>query len=280
MRRIATALVAALAACAVQAQDPAAFALPHLTVAAENDLVRVLHYRAGPGDRTPMHSHPDAVVYVVRGGRARFTAPDGSVSEATSKTGDVALRAPTSHADEALDPVESILVELKPRAPAAATGAAASAPQAAVAAHVARARDMLDAMFDPKRNFATDPELQQRHMTKALVAAVAERAAFAARRASEAPDERVDPPSSETFLDAWDRPSRYDIVGSRTYDDVAWVDVRFDWDEGTNYPGESRLASYLLHRVDGTWRLADAYHHASAFATPGTLLGSLADRSE
>ena len=61
---------------------------------------------------------------------------------------------------------------------------------------------------------------------------------------------------------------------------MAWVDVRFDWDEGTNYPGEWRLASYLLHRVDGTWRLADAYHHASTFATPGTLLGSLADRSD
>ncbi|HET9484872.1 MAG TPA: hypothetical protein VFO79_13015 [Xanthomonadales bacterium] len=278
MKRIATTLIAGLAACAARAQDPAAFGLPHLTVAAENDRVRVLHYRAAPGDRTPMHSHPDAVVYVVRGGRARFTAPDGSVSEATSETGDVLLRAPTSHADEALEPVESILVELKPRAQG--TGGDAPGPQAAVAAHVARARDMLDAMFDPKRNFATDPELQQRHMTKALVAAVAERAAFAARRASEAPDERVDPPSSETFLDAWDRPSRYDIVGSRVYGDVAWVDVRFDWDEGTNYPGQSRLASYLLHRVGGTWRLADAYHHASAFATPGTLLGSLADRSE
>ena len=71
------------------------------------------------------------------------------------------------------------------------------------------------------------------------------------------------------------------MLGSRAYGGVAWVDVEYAWGPDTNYPGEKRLASLLLHQVDGVWRLADIYDHASEFhATPGTLLGRLADRSE
>ena len=151
----------------------------------------------------------------------------------------------------------------------------------AVAEHVARANDMLVAMFDPSRDFATDQESQRQYMAPKLVEAVAGRDAFAKQRTEEFPDERTDPPSSETFLDAWDRPTSYAIVGARAYEDVAWVDVRYTWGPKTNYPGETRLASLLLHRIDGAWRLADIYDHASEFhATPGTLLDRLADRTE
>ena len=151
----------------------------------------------------------------------------------------------------------------------------------AQAAHLARAQAMLAAMFDASRDFATDPDAQQRYMAPKLVEAVAGRDAFAKQRSGDQPDERTDPPSSETFLDAWDRPTSYAIVGDRVYADVAWIDVRYTWGPGTNYPGETRLASLLLHRIDGTWRLADIYDHASEFhATPSTLLERLADRSE
>ena len=154
-------------------------------------------------------------------------------------------------------------------------GAVAQAP------YLARAQDMLAAMFDASRDFATDPDAQRRYMAPKLVEAVAGRDAFTKQRAEEQPDERTDPPSSETFLDAWDRPTAYAIVGSRAYDDVAWIDVRYTWGPDTNYPGETRLASLLLHRIDGTWRLADIYDHASEFhATPSTLLARLADRTE
>jgi hypothetical protein len=162
---------------------------------------------------------------------------------------------------------------------------AAAAPHGvqaeARAAHVARADDMLAAMFDASRDFATDPDAQRRYLAPKLVEAVAGRDAFAKARSEAMPDERTDPPSSEAFLDAWDRPSAYAILGSRAYGDVAWVDVRYTWGPATNYPGESRLASLLLHRIDGAWRLADIYDHASEFhATPSTLLERLADRTE
>lgn len=104
----------ALLAIGASAQDPMSFGLKHLRVLAEDGSVRVLEYAPQPGDKTPMHSHPASVVYVVQGGRVRYTFPDGSSKEATLKSGDTMLRPPLSHADEAIDPVRSILVELAP----------------------------------------------------------------------------------------------------------------------------------------------------------------------
>jgi quercetin dioxygenase-like cupin family protein len=98
----------------VFAQDAMSYKVGHLAVMAEDARVRVLRYAPGAGDRTPMHSHPNTVVYVVRGGRVKYTLPDGTTTIAELKTGQVLLRPPVTHADEALDPVESILVELKP----------------------------------------------------------------------------------------------------------------------------------------------------------------------
>jgi quercetin dioxygenase-like cupin family protein len=63
-----------------------------------------------------MHSHPASVVYVIKGGRVKYTLPDGNVTITTLKTGAVLLRPPVTHADEALDDVEAILIEIKPQA--------------------------------------------------------------------------------------------------------------------------------------------------------------------
>ena len=94
-------------------QDAMHYGLKHLTVLAEDQKVRVLRYAPKRGDKTPMHSHPASVVYVVKGGRVKYTMPDGTTKIAELKTGDAMLRPPVTHADEALDDVESILVELK-----------------------------------------------------------------------------------------------------------------------------------------------------------------------
>ena len=53
------------------------------------------------------------VVYVIKGGRIRLTLPDGTSSVAELTTGEVILRAPVTHSDEALDDLDAILVELK-----------------------------------------------------------------------------------------------------------------------------------------------------------------------
>ena len=95
------------------AQDVMQQHLPFLKVLAEDDKVRVLRYAPGAGDKSAMHSHPEAVVVVLKGGRARYTFPDGTQKVVELKTGDVMIRPPVTHQDEALDPLESILVELK-----------------------------------------------------------------------------------------------------------------------------------------------------------------------
>jgi len=61
-----------------------------------------------------MHSHPSTVVYVIKGGRVRYTFPDGTTTVAELKTGEALIRPPVIHADEALDEVEAILTEIKP----------------------------------------------------------------------------------------------------------------------------------------------------------------------
>ena len=93
-------------------QDAMQYGLKHLKVLAEDEKVRVLKYTPQKGDKTPVHSHPATVVYVIKGGKVRFTMPDGSVRDAELKTGDTLLRPPVTHIDEALDELEVVLVEL------------------------------------------------------------------------------------------------------------------------------------------------------------------------
>jgi quercetin dioxygenase-like cupin family protein len=97
----------------IRAQDAMQYGVKHLTVLAEDDKVRVLRWAPSKGAKTPMHSHPASVVYVVKGGKVRYTSPDGSTRDVEIKTGEVLIRPPVTHADEALDDVESILIELK-----------------------------------------------------------------------------------------------------------------------------------------------------------------------
>jgi quercetin dioxygenase-like cupin family protein len=115
MRRFLTIAfaIASLATCLVSAQDAMQFGVKHLKVLAEDDKVRVLKYSPQKGDKTPMHSHPASIVYVIKGGKVRYTFPDGSTKDSVLVSGQALLRPPVIHADEALEPVESILIELK-----------------------------------------------------------------------------------------------------------------------------------------------------------------------
>ena len=114
--RVLTGLIASvflLFPSVLLAQDAMQYGLKHLKVLAEDDRVRVLKYTPQIGDKTPVHSHPSTVVYVIKGGRVRFTMPDGSTRDAELKTGDTLLRPPVTHTDEALDDLEVVLIELK-----------------------------------------------------------------------------------------------------------------------------------------------------------------------
>ena len=82
-------------------------------VLVDNDKVRVIHVTIGKGDKIPMHTHPDIVVYTIKGGKVKFTNADGKVIEANAPAGDVAFRPAVTHSHEHPDGGEAIVIELK-----------------------------------------------------------------------------------------------------------------------------------------------------------------------
>ena len=96
-------------------QDPAVVNSNTITKRLENSRVRVLEATLKPGDKEKTHSHPDYVIYVIAGGKARVHGMDGTVTEAEFKTGDVLYRDAVTHwAENIGDTIIHLeLVELK-----------------------------------------------------------------------------------------------------------------------------------------------------------------------
>lgn len=97
------------------AQDPVAVAPAQYKVEYEDDDVRVLRVVYAPGEKSPMHEHPDSVAVYVTGGRIRITLPDGRVGEPSVPPGATMRHAAGKHAIENLGdaPFELVLVELR-----------------------------------------------------------------------------------------------------------------------------------------------------------------------
>jgi ketosteroid isomerase-like protein len=89
----------------------------HYKVEFENDQVRVLKIKYGPGEKSVMHDHPASVVVFLSDQNGRFTLPDGTATEQTRKAGDVQWADAVTHLPENLSEQELdvILVELKTR---------------------------------------------------------------------------------------------------------------------------------------------------------------------
>ncbi len=102
------------------AQDPVKVDGNHYKVEFENDQVRVLRVKVGPGEKSIMHRHPDAVAIFVTDTNGKFTFPDGTTQDATRKAGDVLWTPAVTHMPENVGSqgFEVILVELKSKAPA------------------------------------------------------------------------------------------------------------------------------------------------------------------
>lgn len=100
---------------AAMAQDPVKVDATHYKVEFENDQVRVLRVKVGPGEKSVMHQHPNAVAIFVTDTNGKFTFPDGKTEDATRKAGDALWTPATTHQPENVgtQPFEVILVELK-----------------------------------------------------------------------------------------------------------------------------------------------------------------------
>ena len=82
-------------------------------VLVDNEKVRVIRATFKKGDKIPMHSHPDIVVYIVKRGKVKFTNADGKVTESDTKSGEVLFRPAVTHSHEHLTGGEAIVIELK-----------------------------------------------------------------------------------------------------------------------------------------------------------------------
>lgn len=102
------------------AQDPVKIAPNNYKVALENDSVRVFNFQAKAGEKFAMHSHPDHLVYAIKGGKVKFTYPDGKTKDVELKAGEATWIKAEAHATENVGTTELKLVVFELKKPVVA----------------------------------------------------------------------------------------------------------------------------------------------------------------
>ena len=118
MLKVLVSILFTLSVAAVSmAQDPVKVDPNHYKVEFENAQVRVLRAKLAPGEKSIMHRHPNAVAIFVTDVNGKFTFPNGTSQNVTSKAGETLWTPATTHQPENVgdQPFEVILVELKGR---------------------------------------------------------------------------------------------------------------------------------------------------------------------
>ena len=107
--------VGAVAATWATAQDRAAV-VPGMKVLLDNDCVRVQYHDVAVGQKVPMHSHPNYVVYTLNPFKARITLPNGTQRISERKAGEAYWNEALSHSVENIGgtDIHNLIVEMKP----------------------------------------------------------------------------------------------------------------------------------------------------------------------
>jgi len=89
----------------------------HYSVSFENELVRVLRVRYGPGEKSVMHKHPANCAIFLNDQTFNFTIPDGTTEPASVRAGQLGCGDANVHLPENTRPdaAEIIMVEFKNR---------------------------------------------------------------------------------------------------------------------------------------------------------------------
>ena len=99
-----------------QIQDVLKVAAKAYKLLMENEKVRVLDIRLKPGDKAPMHNHPNGhVVYVMSNAKFKLTFPDGKTGEFDLKAGQTLWLEAGSHSTENIGTTDghNLVVEIK-----------------------------------------------------------------------------------------------------------------------------------------------------------------------
>ncbi len=87
----------------------------HYSVEFENDRIRVIRIKYGPGEKSVMHTHGPNMAVFFTDGKVRMTFPDGTSAETTTTARGIEWADAEEHLPENLSdsPMELVLVELK-----------------------------------------------------------------------------------------------------------------------------------------------------------------------
>ena len=123
MKTLKFALVLSALPFTAAAQDVVKVDSAHYKVLIDKAVVRVLKVTVSAGAKSPMHSHPDAMLVALQDSKAQFTLPDGKTQDRCDRQGDGRLHARTTYASANVGttPVDAILVEFKAKDPGSAT---------------------------------------------------------------------------------------------------------------------------------------------------------------
>jgi beta-alanine degradation protein BauB len=102
-----------LAVVMAKAQDPAKVDPAHYKVLFNNSQVRILDVRQQPGEKSPMHSHPNHVVYALAGSTLKSTSSDGKTDTFTTKAGQAVWRNAETHTIEITGKTESHALDIE-----------------------------------------------------------------------------------------------------------------------------------------------------------------------
>jgi quercetin dioxygenase-like cupin family protein len=123
MKSLKLALVLTAVPIAAAAQDPVKVDKGHYKVLIDNPSVRVLKVAVSPGAKSPMHSHPDAILVALGDSKVQFTFPDGKTQDREIGK-ETALYTPAithAPANVGTTPVDAILIEFKAKEPGTAS---------------------------------------------------------------------------------------------------------------------------------------------------------------
>jgi beta-alanine degradation protein BauB len=103
------------------AQDPVEVSPRDYKAEIENSWVRVLRVKHAPHAKVALHEHPASVAVFLTDLHERLTFPDGKIQDISHNSGEVAYNEAARHAEENLSdqPLEAVIIELKPGAPKA-----------------------------------------------------------------------------------------------------------------------------------------------------------------
>ncbi len=90
--------------------DPA-----HYSVEFENDKVRIIRIKYGPGEKSVMHTHGQNASIILIQGTMRMTLPDGKSEDVSFEVGDASWTDAEKHLPENIGngPIEVVLIKLK-----------------------------------------------------------------------------------------------------------------------------------------------------------------------